>query len=275
MNINQRYVEEPVLRSRARIYWGEKYYSFKRYAYWWKHRKTFAKNEKMSRLPFEIFRHQTILRRQLLNVDMWYQENKIINLSIAVPKLNHIIVKPGERLSYWRIIGNPSRRKGYVDGMILGHGKFYPGVGGGLCQLSNLIFWLTIHTPLTIIERHRHGYDVFPDSARTQPFGSGATCFYPYMDLVIENQTNALYQLELKLTDEYLIGRWLSNQEASVRYEIIERNHEMKSQPWGGYTRHNELYQQIWDFDNQLIQEKKICENDAIMMYSPFIESSK
>ena len=45
--------------------------------------------------------------------------------------------------------------------------------GGGLCQLSNLIYWMTLHTPLTITERYRHSYDVFPDSNRTQPFGSG------------------------------------------------------------------------------------------------------
>ena len=28
---------------------------------------------------------------------------------------------------------------------------------------------MTLHTPLTVTERHRHGYDVFPDSDRTQP----------------------------------------------------------------------------------------------------------
>lgn len=60
--------------------------------------------------------------------------------------------------------------------MILYCGRVGTGVGGGLCQLSNLIYWMTIHTPLTIVERYKHSYDVFPDSNRTQPFSSVATC---------------------------------------------------------------------------------------------------
>lgn len=74
----------------------------------------------------------------------------------------------------------------------------------GLCQLSNLIFWMTLHTPLEVIERHRHGYDVFLDSNRTQSFGSGATCFYPYGDLMIRNPTGEPFQLRLQVGEEYL-----------------------------------------------------------------------
>jgi len=36
-----------------------------------------------------------------------------------------------------------------------------------------------------------HGYDVFPDSDRTQPFGSGATCFYNYGGFVIKINTGS------------------------------------------------------------------------------------
>ena len=63
-----------------------------------------------------------------------------------------------------------------MEGMILRNGRVASGVGGGLCQMTNLLYWMTLHTPLTVTERWRHGYDVFPDSNRTQPFGSGATC---------------------------------------------------------------------------------------------------
>ena len=100
---------------------------------------------------------------------MWLQENKIINLKLAAPRIHGILIRPGEVFSYWKLIGNPSRRKGYVDGMILRNGTFAAGTGGGLCQLSNLIFWMTLHTPLTVIERHRHGYDVFPDAIAPSP----------------------------------------------------------------------------------------------------------
>ncbi len=158
--------------------------------------------------------------------------------------------------------------------MILKNGTFCVGKGGGLCQLSNLIFWMTIHTPLTVIERHRHGYDVFPDSNRTQPFGSGATCFYPHGDLMIQNNTQDTYQLFVSVGEEYLEGEWRISSQPKYTFGVIEKNHKMKSEYWGGYSRHNELYQQIFDLKGKMINEQLIVKNSAIMMYSPFLEDT-
>ena len=115
-------------------------------------------------MPYLVFTHKTPLFRQLKDVEMWLQHNKVKNLEIASQKINGILIKPGETFSYWRLIGKPTKRKGYVDGMILFYGKIMTGIGGGLCQLSNLIYWMTLHSPLTVTERYRHSYDVFPDS---------------------------------------------------------------------------------------------------------------
>lgn len=143
-------------------------------------------------------------------MDMWLQHNKVRNLHIASRKVNGIIVMPGETFSFWRLVGNPTRRKGYVEGMVLFYGKVGTGVGGGLCQLSNLIYWMTLHTPLTVAERYRHSYDVFPVSGREQPFGTGATVAYNYLDLQIENRTRHPYQLVIDVTDTHLVGEWRS-----------------------------------------------------------------
>jgi len=142
---------------------------------------------------------------------MWLQHNKVPNRKIAANKLNKRIVRPGETFSFWRFLGKPTKRKGYVDGMMLHYGQLKTGVGGGVCQLSNLIYWMTLHTPLTVTERHRHSYDVFPDSNRTQPFGSGATGAYNYLDLQIKNETNHPYQLVVYLTATHLVGEWRSD----------------------------------------------------------------
>ena len=69
------------------------------------------------------------------------QHNKVINLRIAVPRLNGVVIEPGDTFSFWKLVGKPTRAKGYVDGMVLSYGRCVPGVGGGLCQLSNLIYW--------------------------------------------------------------------------------------------------------------------------------------
>lgn len=63
-----------------------------------------------------------------------------------------MVLRPGETFSYWRAIGKPTRRKGYWEGMILSGGTVGKGIGSGLCQLSNLIYWMTLHTELTVTD---------------------------------------------------------------------------------------------------------------------------
>lgn len=203
---------------------------------------------------------------------MIYQANKIVNLRLAAQKLDGIVIKPGEVFSYWNLIGKPSKSKGYLTGMILKNGHVSYGIGGGLCQLSNLIYWMTLHTPLTVLERHRHGYDVFPDADRTQPFGSGATCFYPHVDLMIQNNTPWCFQLSVHVGEEFLEGAWFADTLPSCQYEIIEKNHMITAEYWGGYTRRNELHRRVLNMDGDLLHEELVARNDAIMMYAPFIE---
>lgn len=263
---------KPKKRTRFRLMIGKLYFTYMRYFYWIFGDIKFSKHKSDTLLPYIYFTHKTPLLRKLKDVDMYLQYNKITNLKIAVEKLNNIVIKPGETFSYWKLIGKPTRRKGYKDGMILFSGNFKAGIGGGLCQLSNLIFWMTVHTPLTVVERYRHSYDVFPDSNRTQPFGSGATCVYNYRDLMIKNETDEIFQLCVNVGDEYLYGEWRSLYKPIYTYEVYEKEHKMQSEFWGGYTRHNVLYRKKYDFENNLLDDEYIIENHAIMMYTPFLE---
>ena len=265
---------KPIERSDLRMWAGKLFYGTKRKILWLKLHRSFSKTFTEEDLYYQYYSHKTPLIRDLKDADIYLQINKITNLKIATKKINGIIIRPGEIFSYWKLIGNPSKRKGYKDGMVLVNGTVRPGVGGGLCQLSNLIFWMAIHTPLTVIERHRHGYDVFPDSNRTQPFGSGATCFYPYGDLMLKNETQDTFQIFVNVTDNYLEGEIRVNSEPLYRYEIVERDHEMRSEYWGGFTRHNDLYQLKYDLEGELIADEHLIHNSAIMMYSPFLDCS-
>ena len=230
-----------------------------------------AQTDNTARLQHKHFGHSTPLLRKLKDVEMYLQHNKIENLKIAVTKINYLTLRPGEVFSYWKLVGNPTKRKGYKKGMVLRSGTVTAGTGGGLCQLTNLIYWITIHTPLTIIERHRHGYDVFPDSNRTQPFGSGATCYYNYGDLQIKNGTNQTFQLVLEITAEDLVGLWMSDVPPQYSYEVYEKEHFFQHEYWGGYTRHNVIFRRLYDLSGELFGDEYVVENHAIMMYTPFL----
>jgi len=87
---------------------------------------------------------------------------------------------------------------------VLNQGRVDKGTGDGLCQLGNLLFWIFARSPLLVLERHRHGFDVFPDVNRKVPFGAGATLAYNYIDLQAKNETANQFQIKLWLDDEYL-----------------------------------------------------------------------
>ena len=263
-------MDKPIKRSRLRLWCGRVYYTCKRYAFWLFGGVRFAKQSERI-LPCTCFTHGTPLLRKLKDVDMYLQYNKIVNLKLARGKVNLLTLRPGETFSYWYAIGKPTKRKGYLKGMILHNGTFKAGTGGGLCQLSNLIFWMAAHTPLTIVERHRHGYDVFPDADRTQPFGSGATCFYNYGDLMLRNDTERTYQLSVEVTDDALRGAWLCDTQPDYTYEVYEKDHIMRRELWGGYSRHNLIYRRKLDPAGAVVADEFVVENHAVMMYQPFI----
>lgn len=266
--------QRPKKRSKLRLYIGKKYYTLKRYGDWYFHRKGYSKSISQNILQFTIFSHKSLLLRKLQGVDLNLQFNKITNLKIATQKINGVCIKPGETLSYWRHIGKPTRIKGYKDGLVLNpDGTFGKGVGGGLCQLSNLIYWMTLHTPMRVIERHRHSHDIFPDSNRTQPFGSGATCVYNYMDLQIYNVTDIEYQLIVFLTEDYLVGEWRCKAPHKYSYQVYEKEHYISSTFWGGYVRNNIINRRIFE-NGEFIKDEFVTENHALMMYQPLLAES-
>ena len=116
----------------------------------------FAKERTMEELPVVVYRHNSLIRRRLGNVNMQLQENKATNLALAVNQIDGLMIRPGETFSVWHLIGRTTKRKGYKEGLTIAKGKPSQGIGGGMCQLSNLIHWLVLHSELTITEHHHH-----------------------------------------------------------------------------------------------------------------------
>lgn len=261
----------PIRRGLIRRQLGRMYYKGRRYLLWWSGRIRFAREQTTDRLPHVHATHDSPLIRPLKNVDMVYQYNKITNLRVASARLDGLVLHPGETLSFWKRVRPPVARQGYILGFELECGSVKPGIGGGLCQITNLLYWMTLHTDLTIAERFRHSYDVFPDVNRTLPFGSGATCVYPYRDLMVRNDTGMDFQLSLRVGEKNLEGEWRASASPINVYQVVERNHEIRREYWGGFSRHNELVRLRYDPDGTYLDEEYVTENHAVMMYAPFL----
>ncbi len=67
--------------------------------------------------------------------------------------------------------------------------------GGGLCQMSNLLFWVFLHSPMTIVERHTHDIKDFPTARDGEPEGVDATVSEGWRDLKVKNDTDKTFQI--------------------------------------------------------------------------------
>jgi vancomycin resistance protein VanW len=212
-----------------------------------------------------VARHQSLLRRKLGNSDMRLQEQKITNLAQAVKKLDGTIIPPGNIFSLWTIVGQPKYKNGYVDGMLLSNGQVVEGLGGGLCQLSNLLYWLYLHGPFHVVQRYHHSKDVFPDSGRTLPFGSGATILYNFVDLKLQNTSTEPIQLKIWLSDNHLKAQLLSPNPIPQKYSIFEQDHTFV-QHGQAFFRYNKIYRHT-KIEGKIISTELLATNFAPVLY--------
>ena len=265
---------KPQHRSSLRMALGKAWFVAKRRLQWYLPGKRYATTRSSANLQYEHTSHRTPLLRQLKGLDMWLQHNKVDSLMVAASCVDGIVLKPGETFSFWRLVGKPSARRGFKTGMVLHNGTVAQGMGGGLCQMTNLIYWITLHSELSVTERWRHGFDVFPDEGRSQPFASGATCSYNYIDLQVTNTTQDTYQLRVWVEGGYLRGEWRAETAPRYTYRVVERDHAIRTEWWGGYSRHNSLYRIRLDRVTGVeLGEEFTTENHAIMMYAPLLEN--
>lgn len=133
-------------------------------------------------------------------------ENKIHNIRLAINKLDHIIIEPGKLFSFWQLVGDPSEKNGYKKSRSIIAGEMETTIGGGLCQLSGLIYFLALKAGLTITERHAHSLDIYTESERFTPLGSDATVAYGYKDLRFINPHKFVVCFSFQLTQTSLKG---------------------------------------------------------------------
>lgn len=164
----------------------------------------------LSHLLFEtdcaLYNHNT-------GFDMIYQENKVFNLKLAAKTLNGLLIRPGETFSFWWLVRHADKDTPYKDGLTVTNGKLTTMSGGGMCQMSNLLFWMFLHTPLTIIQRRGHEVKEFPEPNSDEIKGVDATISEGWIDLKVRNDTDCTYQIWVTLDDEKIIGQVSADKE--------------------------------------------------------------
>ena len=181
----------------------------------------YARKTSYKLLPQTVFETSSLMLNENSGFDIKYQHNKIHNLKLAAKKINKIIIEPNETFSFWQLARLADQHEPYKDGLALVNEKITGSYGGGLCQLSNMLFWMFLHTPMTIIERHGHAIKYFPSTDEDGICGIDATINEGWLDLKVKNKTDQTFQIVLGFDDKYMYGKILSQRETGFRYEII------------------------------------------------------
>lgn len=220
-------------------------------------------------LPVRLQRHGSLLLRELEGAEMVLQHNKVVNLLLAAPRVDRLVIGPGQTFSFNKVVGNCTRRKGYVEGMRLSDGAAVPGVGGGLCQLANLLHWMFLHSPLTVVERSEHSFDPFPDNGRVLPWGVGCSIAYNYVDLVVRNDTATTFQLRAWVGERHLRGELRADRELPVSYSVEARDERFERGDDGLVRRSNEIWRTTNDRrTGDVVATELVRRNRAVVKYA-------
>lgn len=232
-------------------------------------RARFAQQRTAEDLPVSIYRHNSSIRRRLGNVDLALQENKAVSLGLAAPHIDGVLIRPGETFSFWHLVGHCSAKKGYRTGLTISYNGPASGIGGGLCQFTNLLHWMVLHSPLEIVEHHHHGaIDLFPDFNRQIPFGAGTSIVYNYLDYRVFNATQNTFQFRISLTGEHLKGELRAAEPLTVKYHLQEKDAHFQEEG-GEVFRRNKVYRSVRDkFTGNEIAHELIIESNARVLYS-------
>ncbi len=226
-----------------------------------------ARTKSEKELPVIVKGHSSILLRKLSGVDMRLQENKATNIQLACEKINGIVIHPGETFSYWSSIGKPTKRKGYKEGLLIMSNGMSSGIGGGLCQMGNMIHWLVLNSPLEVTELHHHSDALFPDERRRVPFGTGTSVCYNSVDYRFKNNQDCDVQLLVWIENGELCGELRSEKAFPCRYRLIEENHHFRKEG-EKYYRISQVYREVIDKKSgEKLAKELILDNHSQVMY--------
>lgn len=201
-------------------------------------------------------------------INLQHQYNKADNIRRACEKIDKVIVKPGETFSFWKLVGNTSKKNGFLDGRILRNGKLVAGTGGGLCNLANSLHIVVMNTPMTITELHHHSDALAPDEGGRKPYSAGTSVNYNYIDFRFRNDTALDVQLHTFCEGDNLTVEFRAENEFPTTYKIIEEDHHFYKDSDGEFYRRSKIYRHTLDpATGEVIAKELKWDNKSRVMF--------
>ena len=158
-------------------------------------------------------------------------ENKIANIKRSSEEIGKVVILPNEIFSFWATIGIPNAQNGYLKGRNIIAGKLGEDYGGGLCQVSSMLYHLALQAGMTVLERHNHSIDIYTPETRFTPLGSDATVAYGYKDLRLLNPFPFALRFDLQVIGhQFHAALWSEKpvQQHKIVFKVTEQDQQLE-----------------------------------------------
>lgn len=132
--------------------------------------------------------------------------NRVYNISVAAGALDGLLVRPGEVVSFNKVVGPRSSEAGYKAAPMIINNEFVEAPGGGVCQVSTTLYNAVLLAGLEIVERHNHSLPV-----GYVPAGLDAMVSYGGADFKFRNNTDKYLYVRTTITGSRLVVKIFGN----------------------------------------------------------------
>ena len=109
---------------------------------------------------------------------------RVTNIQRFADLVRGAVIQPGETFSLNDHVGERTEEKGFVEAGVIYRGVFTEDVGGGVSQFATTFFSAAFFAGLDFLEYQSHTLYI-----SRYPYGREATISWPYVDLVVQNNT--------------------------------------------------------------------------------------
>jgi vancomycin resistance protein YoaR len=131
-----------------------------------------------------------------------YDPSRTANLITAANTINGTLLKPGETFSLNGILGERTPEKGYREGYVIESGRLVKGIGGGVSQVSTVVYNLAWFSGATLVEHTPHTFYI-----SRYPEGREATVYWPGIDNTFTNTTPHGMLIQMWVAGSQVHGR--------------------------------------------------------------------
>lgn len=144
------------------------------------------------------------------------KRNRTHNIRLAASRLDHVLVRPNEIISFNELVGPRTPRHGFKTARVIIRGKFTEDFGGGVCQVAGTLYLAALRAGMEVLQRQRHSRPV-----DYLPIGLDATVNFGSLDLKLRNPFSTPLYIRTFVKGGKLTVLVLGKRQPNRNYRIV------------------------------------------------------